>query len=549
MWPAILAGMLCLYCGDGSDPDAGKDRTPPEIVGAPSITANPNPAVPLAGILALETNEAARVVLDVTDGTEDSTIPFEGYRTQHSLPVLGFKPGREYTIRIAVEDPAGNRTDAETPLFFATEGLPAGFPPMEIKASRPDRMEPGVTLFDAIRFVIGEPATPPFYLIAVDEAGDVVWYYETDLAISDARRISDGNLLLMMTNRTQLLEIDMLGNVTAQWHSRMQETPDETSVPVDTNAFHHEVFEMPSGNLLVLSSETRTYPDYPSSDSDPDAPRETATVAGDVVVEFSRDGTIVNQWPLLDMLDPYRIGYDSLGGFWDRFYPEQGGTRDWAHANAVIYDPEDDTILVSCRHQDVVFKFHRNDPGDLVWLMGPHGNWASPLSDYLLHPSDAEFSWNYHQHAPMITPEGNILLFDNGNYRALPFAEKLPASENYSRAVEYSVNGNTMEIAQVWEYGSPDSTDESIYAPWIGDADYLPETGNVLITFGGITTDPATGLPSDQIGAAKASARLIEVRHSTPAEKVFDLRIGNKDLSDPSGWVVYRSEHLKSLYP
>jgi hypothetical protein len=54
--------------------------------------------------------------------------------------------------------------------------------------------------------------------------------------------------------------------------------------------------------------------------------------------------------------------------------------------------------------------------------------------------------------------------------------------------------------------------------------DYQPQTGNVLITFGG-----------------RQPARLIEVTRTTPAQKVFDLTLFEN--------FTYRSERLPSLYP
>ena len=203
------------------------------------------------------------------------------------------------------------------------------------------------------------------------------------------------------------------------------------------------------------------------------------------MVEFSpADGTIINQWSLLDLLDPYKIGYDSLGGFWNTTFPEiEGGTRDWAHANAVIHDPSDDSIIVSLRHQDAVVKFSRQT-GQIVWILGTHDNWDPvQFGSFLLNPVGDDFLFQYHQHAPEITEDGTIVLYDNGNYKATPFDPKLPATENFSRAVEYSIDEETKEVTQVWEFGQFD--DPVRYAPFIGDADTQPLTGNVLITHGG----------------------------------------------------------------
>jgi len=138
------------------------------------------------------------------------------------------------------------------------------------------------------------------------------------------------------------------------------------------------------------------------------------------------------------------------------------------------------------------------------------------------------------------------VLYDNGNYKATPFDPKLPATENFSRAVEYSINEDTKEVTQVWEFGEFD--DPVRYAPFIGDADTQPLTGNVLITHGGVTTD-AEGIPSDSIPTSKTSVYLIEVTHTTPGEKVFELSIVDTTPETANGWTTYRSERLPSLYP
>ena len=108
------------------------------------------------------------------------------------------------------------------------------------------------------------------------------------------------------------------------------------SIPVATDSLHHEVYDMPSGNFLALSTELREFDNYPSSETDPAAPRETTHVVGGVLVEFTPDGQIVRELKLFDLLDPYRIGYDSLGtGFWRELYGAvvEGDSRDWLHDN------------------------------------------------------------------------------------------------------------------------------------------------------------------------------------------------------------------------
>ena len=133
-------------------------------------------------------------------------------------------------------------------------------------------------------------------------------------------------------------------------------------------------------------------------------------------------------------------------------------------------------------------------------------------------------------------------MFDNGNFRASPYEEPMTPAESFSRAVEYRIDEENMQVTEVWSSG--DDGDERFFANFQGDADWMPQTGNVLIAYGGLVSD-ADGIP---VGgqAGHSWARIVEVTHDTPAEKVFEFFI---DDERPDGWSVYRAERLPSLYP
>jgi len=76
-------------------------------------------------------------------------------------------------------------------------------------------------------------------------------------------------------------------------------------------------------------------------------------------------------------------------------------TLDWAHANSVIIDPNDDTYVISLRTQDCIVKVGRTT-GQLVWIHGDPGRWNPPWSAKLLTPIGPNFGWHYHQHGPHI---------------------------------------------------------------------------------------------------------------------------------------------------
>jgi hypothetical protein len=73
-----------------------------------------------------------------------------------------------------------------------------------------------------------------------------------------------------------------------------------------------------------------------------------------------------------------------------------------------------------------------------------------------------------HQHAPVELANGNILVFDNGNFRA-------GVSTSYTRVVE--INPTTKAIA--WQY--TDTPRQSFYCPFMGNAQRL-SNGNTHIT-------------------------------------------------------------------
>ncbi len=551
----ILLGMAFAVAAcheENHTPSGGSEGTgsdlsseAPTITFGPVFTLAPNPNTPLAGLLELATDELTTVEVSIINGVNNQIILFQDFGINHSLPVLGFRPGHNYTIQVKVIDQTGAETTHGENIFVTTAPLPKDFPPIHVE-STPENMEPGVTMFN----VGGNGANSSFgtAIVIIDEVGEVVWYHRPGSGVSDVRRLSNGNIIFINTNtRANVTEIDMLGNITNEWHAALTVGGNPGSIPVFTESIHHEIFEMENGNLVVLSFELRFFENYWTSLIDPFAPRETAPVISDRIVEFTRDGTIVNNWSLFDIIDPYRVGYDALGGFWNSFFPElEGGTRDWSHGNAVIHDPADNTFIVSLRHQDAVVKFKR-ETGELVWILGTHANWDPEIyGPFLLNPVGEGFLWQYHQHAPMITPEGNILIFDNGNHRASPFDPGLPATENFSRAVEYRIDEENMQIEQVWEYGQFAS--EIIYTPFIGDADHLPLTGNVLVNFGGITLD-SEGNPTNTVFRTKNSVRLVEVQRGETNEIVFEMSIEDTTGGPTDGWITYRAERLTGIYP
>lgn len=138
-------------------------------------------------------------------------------------------------------------------------------------------------------------------------------------------------------------------------------------------------------------------------------------------------------------------------------------TIDYVHGNAI--EPDfDGNLLVSSRHMDEITKIDRST-GEIIWRMGGKNNQFTFANDSL------GFS---HQHAIRRLPNGNISLYDNGNFHNTPF----------SRAVEYQLDEQTKKATLVWEYRNNPAT----YGMAMGYVQRL-DNGNTLIGWG--STNPS----------------------------------------------------------
>jgi hypothetical protein len=379
-------------------------------------------------------------------------------------------------------------------------------------------------------------------VLGLNASGDVVWYYRTDHTISEPQINADGNLMYLSGRDGKMMEVDLFGNVIRRWHTMgiKKEVPAE-SIPVDTDTLHHDYAVLPSGNFLALGSEARHYDSYPSSEEDARAPWKPHHVIGDLMVEFEPTGKVVQEWKLLDVLDPVRLGPGSLGtGFWAKVYEEKLDEPgyDWAHANSLLYDERDHSAILSLNHQSAIVKIDL-ESGDLKWILGDPAGWKEPWSSKLLAPV-GEVVWPYNQHAAKLTPEGQILLFDNGAELGIPWFEPTRSEPRHSRAVIYEVDEAKGEVRQVWSFGSPEG--EFFYSSFLSDTDWLPGTGNILVTAGAREHPAADGGDED----GRMWANIFEVQRSPDGEnqRVFDLVI-----DDPAfGWGVYRSQLIPEFY-
>jgi arylsulfate sulfotransferase len=509
------------------------------------VEADLDPSNVLHADVVLTAETGGEVVVEVVDdhGVGFRLVPPPVQPGESVIPLLGLRPDTRYTVDVNVGDRTGSTV-------FTTGTLPEDMPPIET-VSIPERMEPGLTLFNVIP--LGGPtaddATEDGYILAVDATGEVVWYYRQTHSLQDVIRTEVGRLAFIH-HETGIRMLDVLDGTMVEWsgvtgldhatqdeHGRSYAGPN--AIRVETDQMHHEVEELPNGNLMTLSRELREIDGFPEPICDDDDFTGSYQVVTDTVVEFEPDdGSVVFEYSLFDYVDPLDTldvikPAEFCGGYLDPVYPEQDA-RDWTHANAVVLDEARNALLVSVRHLDQVFAIRYQDDdsgpgGELMWRLGEDGDFTLTEGEWFLHP-----------HAPKVLDDGTILVYDNGNERPNTTLDE-PDNLPYSRAVQYQIDEQNGTAIQVWEHRA-DGPGEAVYAPFVGDVDMLAG-GTVLITHGGLLDPPAH---TPQAEGVVPWARLLEVEYAT-GSVVFDLTV--KDPDGESGWIVYRAERIPTIYP
>ena len=403
----------------------------------PKVLLDPYNASPLTALILFETEEEVSPKVTIEGKDKLTTIETEfAKNTKHYLPIYGLYA--DYNNKVDISYTLSDGKKITKQVEIQTNKLPDDFVlPTSVKKD-------SSKLTNDLYFFT--PSSKG-YTCAYDVNGDVRWYLSNN-AIWDNTRLKNGHMMVS-TERlvnspyymTGLYEIDLLGHIYNEYSLK--------------GGYHHDYFELPNGNLLVASDDFNN---------------ESGTVE-DYIVELDRTtGNIVKTWDLKDILNME----DGKSENWSNY--------DWFHNNSVWYDEATNSITLSGRHQDAVINIDYTS-GKLNWIIGDSTNWSSEYQKYFFTPVGKDFEWQWSQHAAMITPEGYVLIFDNGNNKSKDSSKYVEASNSYSRGVMYKIDTDKMTIEQIYEYGKERGS--SFYSPYISDVDYLSKN-HYLIHSGGI---------------------------------------------------------------
>jgi formylglycine-generating enzyme required for sulfatase activity len=270
---------------------------------------------------------------------------------------------------------------------------------------------------------------------------------------------------------------------------------------------HHDMRPLPSGNVLVLAVEKKTYAEALAAGFNPAKFQPEIAQKGymlpDYVIEvkptYPSGGQIVWEWHVWDHLiqdfDPAKANYGNVANHPELINADGTGNQIpsfWNHMNSIDYNPQLDQILLSVRGNSEIWIIDHSTTtaeaaGHTGGRQGKGGDllyrWGNPLAYKLGTVSDQMF---YQQHdAEWVVPgspgAGNITVFNNGLGRNYSTVDEItpPVDENggYTRLAGAAFGPQNF----TWTYqATPPS---SLYSGAISGAQRLPN-GNTLIDDG-----------------------------------------------------------------
>ena len=416
---------------------------PTPLTAEPSLLENNNLIARVEGTLARPGN----VYLEYwgEDGVRFRSKPVPSRETSYLVHAVRLRPNSMYSYQVFGTDVKGRISEGPKGVFVT------GDLPSILRDARFNVLE-GQPTYELTYLEFRQRGF--FGLVAIDGEGHIVWYYTAPA----------GEEPYVMDQRDNGNIVYLAGGIKVVAHGLVEINPlgEELARSVDlcppTGPMHHEVQILPDQRVMYLSR----YILRPGH-GEPPSPQEGDTIG--IWDPKTGENSIV--WNIFDFISPRdRIVPDSNSTLPEQFMwggcSQDLAVQDWSHGNSARM-ADDGMVLVSFRHLDQVVSI-APDFRSIRWRLG------GPGSDFTFPDPRDKF---YHQHTASQIPNGNILLFDNGNGR--------PKTEGgeYSRGLELELDFGNMTARKVWEFRyNPD-----IFADCCSIVHRL-DNGNSLLVFG-----------------------------------------------------------------
>src|SRR6478672_8831916 len=209
----------------------------------------------------------------------------------------------------------------------------------------------------------------------------------------------------------------------------------------------------------------------------------TTTSVASTLMEVGVSGTVLKQWDMAAIISAaMRAGGDDPSRF---VYPPP---TDWFHINGSAYNRADDSLIVSSRENFLICLDYKTSA--IKWILG------DTTKKWYQFPSLRRFALTLPpgslppigQHAPSITYDQNLLVFDNGFESVL----QNPRGEHrdYASPRKYTLDLVRRVATEVWNYPA----DQNIHCPLCSSI-YEDAPYNYLINYSIVNQGLPGGLP------------------------------------------------------
>jgi len=197
------------------------------------------------------------------------------------------------------------------------------------------------------------------------------------------------------------------------------------------------------------------------------------------LVEINTLGQVLETWDMAAILGSCM----TAGGDDPSLFVRPG--IDWFHMNSAIYDPGDDSIIVSSRENFVVKCDYQT--GNIKWILGdPTKYWytfpslkakAVALAPPGIYPVG--------QHALSITHDGLLMLFNDGLGSAnQPTGQPAGITRTYSAVSAYAIDASALTATEAFDFNDG----QAVYS-YICSSAAEAQDGSLLIDYATANTD------------------------------------------------------------
>ena len=371
-----------------------------------------------------------------------SKVKINNTKIDNKYRLENFEINKENLIKIDVSYLFGkiNKT-----YFINT--LPEDFPKYKVSGESRYEGDYYFTTYNNIK--------PPYYLIKLDEKGNILYYKKTDeIAFDFKKQYIEGKTRytylqtlkksnLKATNKSYCPTELIIMNENYEVIDKVRFiNKDGTTQPLE----NHGSMVLGENHYILATFKEEIVDNIPESAQ---SKIKNNKITNNIIEEV-KDGKILWQFQTKD--------YPELYEYYNDVASQLTVCKDYAHYNSASVDMNDGNLLCSYRHLNAILKINRQT-GDLMWVLGGKG-------DQFGLKEEQQFA---KQHAVTSLEDGSILIFNNDTYKKDSTIIKIKLDE---------------ENKKVLDYKSYNIEENSIF---MGSAQLLKDNPDVcLICYGGV---------------------------------------------------------------